>query len=331
MVRVVSKEPRIPRSNAIPEAHKHRVPGYGNAGDRLRGIGPRGSGKDVTPWRIGNRSLAGSHAQPIFPPPHARGPAKGQGGGGQGRARRGRGHGWGKGAAATTAICLGLVRVVSKEPRIPRSNAIPEAHKHRVPGYGNAGDRLRGIGPRGSGKDVTPWRIGNRSLAGSHAQPIFPPPHARGPAKGQGGGGQGRARRGRGHGWGKGAAATAAAADLHGVGMVLRRPRATTVFGPPPNMDGATGREPRDRGGMAGAQGATVMKVFCAHAGADIEPVFRILSGVPPGKGHGGGGQGRARRGRGQGRGKGAAATAAAATTAYSSNLFFRRSDTFVS
>ena len=47
-------------------------------------------------------------------------------------------------------------------------------------------------------------------------------------------------------------------------------------------MEGATGREPRDRGGMAGAQGATVVEVVRAHAGAHIEPVFGILSSVPP-------------------------------------------------
>ena len=69
-------------------------------------------------------------------------------------------------------------------------------------------------------------------------------------------------------------------ADAHGIGMVLRLPRAATVLGVPPDVNGATGREPGHGAGMAGAQGPTVVKVLGARAGADIEPVFGILAAM---------------------------------------------------
>jgi hypothetical protein len=54
--------------------------------------------------------------------------------------------------------------------------------------------------------------------------------------------GQGGTGAGAGHGRGE-APASATAADIHGIGMVLSLPPAT-VLGPPPDVNGATGREP---------------------------------------------------------------------------------------
>jgi hypothetical protein len=52
--------------------------------------------------------------------------------------------------------------------------------------------------------------------------------------------------------------------------MVLRLPPAT-VLGPPPDVNGATGREPGHGAVMAGACGPTGVEVLGARAGADIE------------------------------------------------------------
>ena len=76
-------------------------------------------------------------------------------------------------------------------------------------------------------------------------------------------------------------------AGVHGVGMVLLLP-ATTVLGVPPDINSAAGGEAGDGGRMAGAERPTVMEVLGPEAGADIEPVGGILTGMAASKGDGG-------------------------------------------
>ena len=66
--------------------------------------------------------------------------------------------------------------------------------------------------------------------------------------------------------------------NIHGIGMVLVLPRATTILGPPPNINCPTCREPGNGAGMASPHGSTVVEVARFRAGAHIEPVLRVLT-----------------------------------------------------
>ena len=236
---------------------------------------------------------------------------KGDRGTSQGRTRGGGTHGGGEGAASTTAPAtshghgIGMILV---GPSTAVSG--PVSHIDRAA----ARQARDGAGMAGAHGPTVVEVLGAR--AGADIEPMFGILAGMAARKRDGRTGQSRAGGGRTYCGGEGAASTTAPATSHGhgIGMVLRLPPAT-VFGVPPDVNGATGRQAGDGAGMAGAHGPTVVEVLGARAGADIEPMFGILAGMAARKRDGRTGQSRAGGGRTYCGGEGAASTTAPATS----------------